>query len=162
MLFSQTTQAFYDESLDYPSLPQDVTTVDSEVWLETLSKINKGYFAKITADKIVFSNERRPNKFYSYNVENEKWIQTEEQKVLQIESEAKSSLSKAQIDYDNVSKSIQDYSDRLQDEDYSVLSKETLITLKSTLITYRKALRSYLTNGDGTIDPPTPPKIIGG
>lgn len=162
MLFSEKTQAFYDETLEYGSLPTDVITIDEVVWLETLDKINQGFFAMIKGNDITLSETAKPSPYYSFNKDTLKWTQSTEQIEAEQKIKNKVNLNKAQEQYESVSKTIQDYVDRLQDQDFEELSEEELKAAKSSLTDYRKKLRSYISNGDGSIDPPVLTENTGG
>lgn len=162
MLFSEKTQAFYDETLEYVSLPTDVITIDEIVWLDTLDKINQGFFAMIEGNDITLSDTAKPSPYYSFNKDSLKWTQSTEQIEAEKKIKNKANLNKAQEQYESMSKTIQDYVDRLQDQDFEELSEEELQTAKSSLTDYRKKLRSYISTGDGSIDPPVMTENIGG
>lgn len=162
MLFSEKTQAFYDETLEYADLPTDTITIDIGTWEKTLSKINEGYFAIIDNYKIVYSKEKRPSMYYSYNKKESFWEQSNEQILEEQKIKNKANINKAQEQYESVSKTIQDYVDRLQDQDFEEISEEELQTAKSSLTEYRKKLRSYISTGDGSIDPPVLTENMGG
>lgn len=162
MLFSEKTQAFYDETLEYGSLPTDVITIDATVWLDTLDKINQGFFAMIEGTDITLSDTVKPSPYYSFNKDTLKWTQSAEQIKAEQKIKNKANLNKAQEQYESVSKTIQDYVDRLQDQDFEELSEEELKAAKSSLTDYRKKLRSYISTGDGSIDPPILTDVIGG
>ena len=162
MLFSEKTQAFYDETLEYESLPTDVITINEIVWLDTLDKINQGFFAMIEGNNITLSDTAKPSPYYSFNKDSLKWTQSTEQIEAEKKIKNKANLNKAQEQYESVSKTIQDYVDRLQDQDFEELSEEELQTAKSSLTDYRKKLRSYISTGDGSIDPPILTENMGG
>ncbi len=162
MLFSEKTQAFYDETLEYESLPTDVITINEIVWLDTLDKINQGFFAMIEGNDITLSDTAKPSPYYSFNKDSLKWTQSTEQIEAEKKIKNKANLNKAQEQYESVSKTIQDYVDRLQDQDFEELSEEELQTAKSSLTDYRKKLRSYISTGDGSIDPPILTENMGG
>lgn len=162
MLFSEKTQAFYDETLEYESLPTDVIIIDEIVWLDTLDKINQGFFAMIEGNDVTLSYIAKPSPYYSFNKDSLKWTQSTEQIEAEKKIKNKANLNKAQEQYESVSKTIQDYVDRLQDQDFEELREEELKAAKSSLTDYRKKLRSYISTGDGSIDPPILTDITGG
>ncbi len=66
--FSELTQSFYDDQLNYESLPEDVVDVTHEQHIYLLSKLNTGHY--------VFSNlqcsTQRPSSYHKLN--GKKWV----------------------------------------------------------------------------------------
>lgn len=154
MLFSEQTQSFYSEDLEYPTLPQDVFTIDEEIWIKTLDKINDGFFVMVNNGQIEYSDRNKPSRFYSFNIKTKTWTQTPEQEELEKQVKSNKNLSLAQDSYDDTTKLINSYSEMIEDQDYSFYTKEILSELKEKAITFRKELRSYLKTGDGTLPLP--------
>lgn len=68
ILFSATQQAFYDEGLDYPSLPNDVIVVSEQEHWRLLNLINTGHY--VFSDLTV--SEPRPS--LHHVMENGQWV----------------------------------------------------------------------------------------
>lgn len=68
ILFSATQQAFYDDSLDYPSLPNDVISIPEQVHWRLLDLINTGHY--VFSDLTV--SEPRPSSHHV--MENGIWV----------------------------------------------------------------------------------------
>lgn len=152
MLFSEKTQAFYDESLVYPSLPEDVIIITNDQWLSGLDKINSGFYLYVEDDALTSSDIQRPSAFHTFDTETKVWIQTAEQ--VEAEQKEKSSirLLKAQRQYEKISTQILEYQYILEDRDFSIYSEEEVSDLKSKAADYRVALRAYLkTDGAGDL-----------
>ena len=152
MLFSEKTQAFYDESLTYSSLPEDTITITNDQWLSSLDKINSGFYLYIEDDTLISSDTQRPSAFYTFDTENKAWIQTAEQ--VEAEQKEKSSirLLKAQKQYEAISTQLSEYQYVLEDKDFSTYTEEEVSDLKNKATAYRVALRAYLkTDGAGDL-----------
>lgn len=152
MLFSEKTQAFYDESLTYSSLPEDTITITNDQWLSALDKINSGFYLYMEDDALTSSDAQRPSAFHTFDTETKAWIQTAEQ--VEAEQKEKSSirLLKAQKQYEAISTQLSEYQYVLEDKDFSIYTEEEVLDLKNKATDYRVALRAYLkTDGAGDL-----------
>lgn len=61
--FSETNQAFYDVTIDYPELPSDLVEVTDEQHMQLLEKMNSGciVFADLTC------SEPKPTQYHTWN-----------------------------------------------------------------------------------------------
>lgn len=152
MLFSQKTQAFYDESLTYPSLPEDVFVITPEQWLNSLDKINSGFYLYLEEDTLTFSDTQRPSAFYTFDTETKAWLQTVDQVVAEQKEKSSIRLLKAQKEYETISTQLSEYQYILEDKDFSTYTEEEVLDLKNKATDYRVALRAYLkTDGAGDL-----------
>lgn len=152
MLFSEKTQAFYDESLVYPSLPDDAITITDDQWLSSLDKINSGFYLYVEGDALTPSDTQQPNPFYTFDTDTKTWTQTAEQ--VEAEQKEKSSirLLKAKKQYETISTQLSEYQYVLEDKDFSTYTEEEVLDLKNKATDYRVALRAYLkTDGAGDL-----------
>lgn len=154
MLFSEKTQAFYDETLGYTEIPEDVVDIDLNTWQETLEKINSGFYVSSKSGTIEYSKTSKPGRFYSFDTELSTWVQSEEQKNLELNAKNSKNLQLAQKEYEDITSLINNYSEMLEDEDYSLQTQEELLKSKTEATSYRKELRSYLNTGDGSLPLP--------
>ncbi|WP_425917547.1 hypothetical protein [Acinetobacter sp. TSRC1-2] len=74
--FSEKTQIFFDDVLNYQNIPDDAISISDEEHIFALDKINSGHHVFID---LTFS-ERRPSEFHYWN--NAEWVddRTEEEK----------------------------------------------------------------------------------
>lgn len=152
MLFSEKTQAFYDESLTYSSLPEDVITITTEQWLTSLDKINSGFYLYIEKDALISSDTPKPSAFYTFDIETKTWIQTVDQIAAEQKEKSSIRLLKAQKEYETISTQISEYQYVLEDKDFSTYTEEEVLDLKNKATDYRVALRAYLkTDGAGDL-----------
>lgn len=152
MLFSQKTQAFYDESLTYSSLPEDAITITTEQWLSSLDKINSGFYLYIEENALVSSDTQRPNAFYTFDTETKTWIQTSDQVAAEQKEKNSIRLLKAQKQYETISNQLVEYQYIIEDKDFSTYTEEEVLDLKNKATDYRVALRAYLkTDGAGDL-----------
>ncbi|XKX17575.1 tail fiber assembly protein [Klebsiella phage phi1_175008] len=153
MLFSEKTQAFYDESLTYSSLPEDAITITTEQWLSSLDKINSGFYLYIEEDTLISSDIQRPSAFYTFDIETKTWIQTADQIAAEQKEKSSIRLLKAQKQYETISNQLAEYQYVLEDKDFSTYTEEEVLDLKNKATDYRVALRAYL-KSDGAGDLP--------
>lgn len=153
MLFSEKTQAFYDESLTYSSLPEDAITITTEQWLSSLDKINSGFYLYIEEDTLISSDIQRPSAFYTFDIETKTWIQTDDQIAAEQKEKSSIRLLKAQKQYETISNQLAEYQYVLEDKDFSTYTEEEVLDLKNKATDYRIALRAYL-KSDGAGDLP--------
>ena len=152
MLFSEKTQAFYDESLTYSSLPEDVITITTEQWLSSLDKINSGFYLYIEEDALISSDIQRPGTFYTFDIEAKTWTQTDDQVAAEQKEKSSIRLLKAQKQYETISNQLTEYQYVLEDKDFSTYTEEEVLDLKNKATDYRVALRAYLkTDGAGDL-----------
>lgn len=152
MLFSQKTQAFYDESLTYSSLPEDVFTITTEQWLSSLDKINSGFYLYVEKDTLTPSDTPKPSAFYTFDTETKTWIQTADQVAAEQKEKSSIRLLKAQKQYETISNQLAEYQYVLEDKDFSTYTEEEVLDLKNKATDYRVALRAYLkTDGAGDL-----------
>lgn len=152
MLFSEKTQAFYDESLVYPSLPEDAITITNDQWLSSLDKINSGFYLYIEDDTLISSDTQRPSAFYTFDTETKTWIQTTDQVAAEQKEKSSIRLLKAQKQYETISNQLAEYQYVLEDKDFSTYTEEEVLDLKNKATDYRVALRAYLkTDGAGDL-----------
>lgn len=152
MLFSEKTQAFYDESLTYSSLPEDVITITTEQWLSSLDKINSGFYLYIEEDALISSDIPRPSAFYTFDIETKTWTQTVDQVAAEEKEKSSIRLLKAQKQYETISNQLAEYQYVLEDKDFSTYTEEEVLDLKNKATDYRVALRAYLkTDGAGDL-----------
>ena len=76
--FSEKTQIFFDDVLNYQDIPDDAISISDEEHIFALDKINSGHHVFID---LTFS-ERRPSEFHYWN--NAEWIdpRTDEEKLI--------------------------------------------------------------------------------
>ena len=152
MLFSEKTQAFYDESLVYPSLPEDAITITNDQWLSSLDKINSGFYLYIEDDTLISSDTPKPSAFYTFDTETKTWIQTADQVAAEQKEKSSIRLLKAQKQYETISNQLAEYQYVLEDKDFSTYTEEEVLDLKNKATDYRVALRAYLkTDGAGDL-----------
>lgn len=152
MLFSEKTQAFYDESLVYPSLPEDAITITNDQWLSSLDKINSGFYLYAEDDTLTSSDTPQPSAFYTFDIETKAWIQTVDQVAAEQKEKSSIRLIKAQKEYETISTQISEYQYILEDKDFSTYTEEEVLDLKNKATDYRVALRAYLkTDGAGDL-----------
>ena len=152
MLFSEKTQAFYDESLTYSSLPEDTITITTEQWLSSLDKINSGFYLYIEEEALVSSDTQRPSAFYTFDTETKAWTQTVDQVAAEQKEKSSIRLLKAQKEYETISTQLSEYQYILEDKDFSTYTEEEVLDLKNKATDYRVALRAYLkTDGAGDL-----------
>lgn len=152
MLFSEKTQAFYDESLVYPSLPEDAITITNDQWLSSLDKINSGFYLYIEDDTLISSDTPKPSTFYTFDTETKTWIQTADQVAAEQKEKSSIRLLKAQKQYETISNQLAEYQYVLEDKDFSTHTEEEVLDLKNKATDYRVALRAYLkTDGAGDL-----------
>lgn len=152
MLFSQKTQAFYDESLTYSSLPDDTITITTEQWLSSLDKINSGFYLYVEKDTLTPSDTPKPSAFYTFDTDTKAWIQTAEQAEAEQKEKSSIRLLKAQKEYETISTQLAEYQYILEDKDFSTYTEEEVLDLKNKATDYRVALRAYLkTDGAGDL-----------
>ena len=152
MLFSEKTQAFYDESLVYPSLPEDAITITYDQWLSSLDKINSGFYLYIEDDTLISSDTPKPSAFYTFDTETKTWIQTADQVAAEQKEKSSIRLLKAQKQYETISNQLAEYQYVLEDKDFSTYTEEEVLDLKNKATDYRVALRAYLkTDGAGDL-----------
>lgn len=152
MLFSEKTQAFYDESLTYSSLPEDTITITNDQWLSSLDKINSGFYLYIEDDTLISSDTPKPSAFYTFDTETKAWIQTADQVAAEQKEKSSIRLLKAQKQYETISNQLAEYQYVLEDKDFSTYTEEEVSDLKSKATDYRVALRAYLkTDGSGDL-----------
>lgn len=152
MLFSEKTQAFYDESLVYPSLPEDAITITTDQWFSSLDKINSGFYLYIEDDTLTPSDTPKPSAFYTFDTETKTWIQTADQVAAEQKEKSSIRLLKAQKQYETISNQLAEYQYVLEDKDFSTYTEEEVLDLKNKATDYRVALRAYLkTDGAGDL-----------
>lgn len=152
MLFSQKTQAFYDESLTYSSLPDDTITITTEQWLSSLDKINSGFYLYVEEDTLTPSDTPKPSAFYTFDTETKIWTQTADQVAAEQKEKSSIRLLKAQKQYEAISNQLSEYQYILEDKDFSTYTEEEVLDLKNKATDYRVALRAYLkTDGAGDL-----------
>ena len=131
MLFSEKTQAFYDESLIYPTLPEDAITISTEQWLDSLDKINSGFYLYVEKDTLIASDIQRPSSFYTFDTETKTWTQTTEQADAEQKEKSSIRLLKAQKQYEAISNQLSEYQYVLEDKDFSTYTEEEVLDLKN-------------------------------
>ena len=152
MLFSEKTQAFYDESLVYPSLPDDAITITDDQWLSSLDKINSGFYLYVEEDTLAPSDTPKPGAFYTFDTESKTWTQTSDQVAAEQKEKSSIRLLKAQKQYETISNQLAEYQYVLEDKDFSTYTEEEVLDLKNKATDYRVALRAYLkTDGAGDL-----------
>lgn len=77
--FSPSTQAFYDLSLNYPNLPDDLVEIDEQTYQALFSKLGQG--CHINAD--LSASKPRPSRHHTWQDGN--WVLDVEKSILQDE-----------------------------------------------------------------------------
>ncbi|EFI8233618.1 TPA: hypothetical protein IEP67_004892 [Escherichia coli] len=153
--FSELEQAFYDLTLNYSELPDDLIDVTDAEHSKLLDAINDGYH--VYAD-LTLSDDFRPNQFYEWNEESKKWDVPDEYRAAFEQFNAQSNLLTAETEYDRATDIISALTEQLDDEDfYEEETQESVTTAKINWVNYRKLLRAYINDKNGVADLPTAP-----